>query len=176
MTTAGHAVSRIGHVSQHHDPASAGLALAELDKARREQREKLNVRNMYFYTTGRVMLAALFVIGAVVKMSHFGDTRDAMETLGLAGATMLLSVAVAIELFAGTLLALGVWVRRSAAFLVAYLAAVTLFIHGDMGVATNRASGLSNLALAGGLLLLVAHGGGAFSLERFFERRAARRR
>lgn len=172
--TASHVAHRIGHVSLHHDPAMAAMALAEAEKERHRQREKLFVRHAYYYAVGRLLLATLFLVGAVAKIVLFPETRRAMDLLGLASPTLLLSVAVTVEFVAGSLLALGLWVRRSAGFLIAYVAAVTVLMHGDISVAMNRAAAITNLALAGGLLLLVAHGAGALSLDRVFERRAAK--
>lgn len=173
MTTARHAAHRVGHVSLHHDPAMAAMALAHAEKERQQQREKRFVRHAYYSAVGRVLLATLFLVGAVAKIVLFPETRRAMDLLGLASPTLLLSVAVTIEFVAGSLLALGLWVRRSAGFLIAYVVAITVLMHGDMSTAANRAAAITNLALAGGLLLLVAHGAGALSLDRFFERRAA---
>lgn len=158
----------------HHDPQAAANALALAEESRRREEAQEHARQRYFYAAGRVLIASLFVIGGLVKAFHFSQTREAMDSMGLAGTTMLLVSAVAIELVAGSLLAFGCWVRRTSAFLIAYLAALTLLIHGDLSAALNRSSALGNLAIAGGLLLLVAHGPGGLSLERVFERRAAR--
>lgn len=175
-STPGVVSPRFGRKAIHHDPQSAANALALAEEGRRAAEAKRNTRNTYFYAFGRVLIASLFVVGAIVKTVYFADTRAAMDGLGLVGTPMLLISALAIELCAGTLVALGLWVRRASAFLIAYLAAVTLFIHGNLTIDSNRVAAVTNLALAGALLLLVAHGAGGLSLERVIARRAAARR
>jgi putative oxidoreductase len=164
-----------GHHAHHHDPESAAQAVAQDEADWRERRETLKARRTHFFAAGRILLSALFIASAVAKIVEFTAAQRAMGNFGLPESAYMLWLAIALELGGGTLLALGYKARRAAAALIAYLAAVTLFVHGDLRVGVNQAFALANLAFSGGLLMLVAHGAGTFSLDRVTERRAALR-
>src|SRR5207249_1575034 len=120
---------------------------------------------------GRLLLAALFVLSAVAKIALFDETRRAIDALGISAAGALLPIAIAAELIGGVMVAIGFEVRRASLGLLAYLALATLFFYHDLSIGLHRAFALSNLAFAGGLLMLYAHGAGAFSVERYLARR-----
>ena len=163
------------HHALHHDPRSAQLALLEEERRNRAEKAKRNERQTYFFALGRFLLAGVFVTGGLVKIAAFDATREAMVDAGLAGASFYLWVAIALELVGGVMLAGGFRVRPAAAAMLGYLIAVTILVHGDLTIELNRAFALANLAIAGGLLMLVAHGAGALSLDKLLGRREAAR-
>jgi putative oxidoreductase len=117
---------------------------------------------------GRVLIAAVFVISAVAKAATFDP-----EASGLLLAVFWASVAL--ELVAGLLLAAGLWSRKAALVLLVWIGIGIVFFHGDLSVDANRVFTLANVAIAGGLFVLVAQGGGLFSLDHWREvRRLAR--
>ena len=163
------------HHACHHDPQGAALAVAQEEVDRREEKQRLKSRRTAFYVAGRELVAALFIGSAIAKVVHFSTTQKAMADFDLPDSGLLLTLAIAVELACGAMLALGYKTRRTAVGLIAYLAAVTLLIHRNVSVDLNRSFALANLAICGGLLMLVAHGAGAFSLDKLFERRSALR-
>jgi putative oxidoreductase len=159
----------------HHDPQSAALAVAEDERQERLAAERVLRTAGRLQLLARLCLATLFLASAAAKLFDFDATRRAMDAFGLSGSGGLLSLAITAELVGGVLLALGLNVRRAALGLVGYLALASIMFHHDLSVDLNRAFALTNLAIAGGLLLLAAYGPGAFSLSAWLDGKAARR-
>jgi putative oxidoreductase len=78
---------------------------------------------------------------------------------------MLLPLVIILEILGGLAIIVG-WQARIAAFLLAgfCLLSAVLF-HGNIGDQGEQIQFLKNLGLAGGFLLIVAHGAGAWSLD-----------
>lgn len=162
---------RPGHIAQPEEAQTVDPVRERIETTRRYDAERLRLSRDRWYALGRLLVALLFVVSGLVKVVRFVPIRDALLEMGLSGAVAILTLAIFVELVGGVMLAIGLWVRQSAAVLIAYLAGVTLLINGDMSVAFNRASALANLAFAGALMLLVAHGSGLFSVDHVIERR-----
>ncbi len=169
---AGHLASRHLH---HADPGAAALAVAEEEEALRRESQQVKGRRGRFYLAGRLMISALFLTSGFAKVATFSATREALENVGIYASPLLLGLVILVELAGGTMLALGYKARGAAIVLIAALCTITLFVHSDLSNPLNRAFALSNLAFAGGLLLIAAHGAGTFSLDRVSARRSARR-
>ncbi|MGA9525475.1 MAG: DoxX family protein [Myxococcaceae bacterium] len=123
------------------------------------------MRHTQFHVAGRVLLAIVFVVSGMAKLTNFDATVGAMDTVGVASPSMFLSIAIAIELVCGAFLFVGYRVRATAVFLAVYLAAVTLLIHGDLTLFANRNFAIANVGLIGGLIGLMSHGAGRWSLD-----------
>jgi putative oxidoreductase len=151
---------------QHHDAQSAGWALAEYEKKEHDRATHLKRRHLRYHVAGRVLLASLFLFSAVAKTLQFDTTwRTLNATFGLDGSGALLLFAITIELVGGAMLLLGYQTRWASLGLVFYVAMATAIFHHDLTVDLNRAFALANLAIAGGLLLLVSHGAGQWSID-----------
>lgn len=153
----------------HHDPSSAQLAFkqyeAELEKAHEKTVHRRNQR----YALGRMAIAVLFISFGLYKALEYRDALDAIEN-AIAAASVVLPIAIAVEVIGGLFLLIGFQARATAAFMVAYLAAVTLLVHHDISQPVHRAFALANLAFAGGLLLITAHGAGLYSVDHWRRR------
>lgn len=111
---------------------------------------------------GRVLLSGVFLLSGVSKIGAFEATQGYMEALGVPGA--LLPLTIAFEIVAALALITG-FGARIAAFLLAGFSLATAFIfHFDFADQIQTIMFLKNLSIAGGLLLLTAHGAGRFSL------------
>jgi putative oxidoreductase len=158
----------------HHDPHAASQELAEADHRRRERQRSVGQRNVRIFAIGRLLVAGLFLVSGAVKAGRFTATSQALSELGFRDAGVLLSVAILIELACGAFLAVGLWTRSTAGLLAGYLATVTLVVFGGLASDAHRAWALANLAFIGALLMLVAHGAGAWSADRWLSRRSHR--
>jgi putative oxidoreductase len=162
------------HAALHHDQQAAAMAVALMEEAQLKEAKLRRSRSNRAFVAGRLMLAAVFIIGAVAKAATFRATSAAMEDYGLQLTDLLLTVAIGVELTAGALLAIGYKVRQATVVLSTWLVAVTVVMHGNLSVDTNRSAALLNLAVVGGLLLLFAHGAGDASVDKALAQKAAR--
>jgi putative oxidoreductase len=154
----------------HHDPSSAALAVAEYEAENRQHHEQVRNRQVQCYAAGRIFVSTLFITSAVAKMLQYKPTVVALGNT-LADANLLLPFAIGIELIGGLALALGYQARRVAIGLIGYLATVTLLLNSDLSNPLNRSMALVNFAFAGALLMIVGHGAGALSIDRYLERK-----
>ncbi len=116
----------------------------------------------------RVLLSALFLISGVGKIGAYAGTAAYMSALGVPSA--LLPVVIATEVLGATALIVG-WKTRVTAFLLAgFTLLAGLVFHNHFADQIQEIMFLKNVAIAGGLLLLVAHGAGTLSLDRRFAR------
>ncbi len=120
---------------------------------------------------GRVLMAAIFVLSGLNKMGDFAGTSAMMSSVGLPMTELLLAAAILIEVVGGLMLVIGWQTRCAAAALFLFMIPVTLVFHNPWATADGAAAQqqmihfLKNLAIAGGLLNLLAFGAGAYSVE-----------
>jgi putative oxidoreductase len=112
---------------------------------------------------GRLLLSLIFVVSGVGKIGAYAGTQAYMDSMGVPG--VLLPLVIILEVLGGLAIILG-WQARVVAFLLAgfCLLSAVLF-HGNIGDQGEQIQFLKNLGLAGGFLLIVAHGAGAWSLD-----------
>ena len=86
-----------------------------------------------------------------------------MEAMGVPGG--LLPLVIAVEVLGGLAVLFGFW-TRTAAFLLAGFSVVSgLLFHFDLADQMQTIMLLKNIAIAGGFLMLVAQGPGAYALD-----------
>jgi putative oxidoreductase len=112
---------------------------------------------------GRLLLSLIFVVSGVGKIGAYAGTQAYMDSMGVPG--VLLPLVIILEVLGGLAIIVG-WQARIVAFLLAgfCLLSAVLF-HGNIGDQGEQIQFLKNLGLAGGFLLIVAHGAGAWSLD-----------
>ena len=112
---------------------------------------------------GRILIALIFVTSGVNKISGYAGTQQYMEAMGVPGA--LLPLVIALEILGGLAVMLG-WHTRVAAFLLAGFSLLSgLLFHADFGDQMQMIMFMKNLSIAGGFLVLVALGPGAYALD-----------
>jgi putative oxidoreductase len=113
---------------------------------------------------GRLLMSAIFIMAGVNKLgAGYAGTQGYMESMGVPG--MLLPVVIALEIGGGLAIAFG-WQTRIAAFLLAGFSIVSAIIfHANFADQMQAISFMKNLAMAGGLLFLVAGNTHAWSLD-----------
>jgi putative oxidoreductase len=124
---------------------------------------------------GRALLAAIFIFSGIGKALAPAGTIGYIESAGLPFATLGLIAAIAIELGGGVMLALGIKTRLVALGLALFSVLTALVFHNALGDQNQLIHFLKNLALAGGLLQVVAFGAGAYSVDALGARKAALR-
>lgn len=113
--------------------------------------------------TGRILIAAIFIISGVGKIGGYAGTQGYMEAMGVPGA--LLPLVILAEVGGGLLVVLGLWTRLSALALAGFSLLSALLFHANLGDPMQQIMFLKNVAIAGGFLFLFAHGAGRLSLD-----------
>lgn len=122
--------------------------------------EKLNP---LFDLAGRVFVAILFVPAGWEKIAGYAGTQGYMESAGLPGA--LLPLVILVELGGGLAILVGWQTRIAAFFLAGFCLVSALLFHFQPEDQMQMINFMKNVAIAGGLLFLVANGAGALSLD-----------
>ena len=109
------------------------------------------------------MISLMFVTSGLSKISGYAGTQDYMEAMGVPG--VLLPLVIAVEVIGGLAVMLG-WHTRIAAFLLAGFSLLSaLLFHANFGDQMQMIMFMKNVAIAGGFLMIVSQGGGAFALD-----------
>jgi putative oxidoreductase len=118
----------------------------------------------YINLVGRILLAHIFLLAGINKISGFAGTQAYMDAMGVPG--MLLPLVILLEIGGGLALILG-WQTRWAAYALAgFTIVAALIFHSNLGDQTQMIMFMKNLSIAGGLLILAVNGAGAFSLSK----------
>jgi putative oxidoreductase len=110
----------------------------------------------------RVMMALIFVVAGFGKLAAPDQTIALMQSSGLQG--MLYYPTVFFEIVAGLALMLALFPRSAALLLAGFSIVSGILFHCDISDPDQMVSLLKNLAIAGGLLLVVQHGSHNLSL------------
>lgn len=119
---------------------------------------------------GRVLLSAIFLVSGFTKLTDTAGVSAHMEAQGIPSAYALAIIAGLAEVLGGLAIMFGFLTRIGALGLIVYLIPTTLIFHdfwtmegGEAQMQMGRF--LSNLAIMGGLALLVANGAGRYSID-----------
>ena len=113
----------------------------------------------------RVLMAYIFVVAGWGKISAYSATVGYMESMGVPGALLPLTILVE---FGGGLALLFGFQARFAAFGLGLFSVITAFIFHDG--AQDSINFMKNFAMAGGLFFLMLHGVGKMSLDHLIEK------
>ena len=113
---------------------------------------------------GRSLLASVFLLSGLGKLGAYAATAGYMSAMGVPGA--LLPAVIAFEVLAAIALVVG-WKTRLTAFLLAGFSLLSaVLFHSNFADQMQMIMFMKNVAIAGGLLILVANGAGNISLDR----------
>ena len=112
---------------------------------------------------GRVFLSIMFIMSGFSKISGYEGTQGYMEAMGVPG--MLLPLVILLELGGGILLAVGFQVRIIAFLLAGFCLLSAMIFHFQPAEQMQMIMFMKNITIAGGLLLVLVHGAGAFSVD-----------
>ena len=129
----------------------------------------MNKLNDVSTLAGRILLAFLFVMAGYGKIGGYAGTQGYMEAMGVPG--VLLPLVILTELGGGLLIALGLGTRLAAVALAGFSILSAVLFHFKPDDQMQMILFMKNFAIAGGLLVLFAHGAGALSLDAWLARR-----
>jgi len=111
----------------------------------------------------RVFLGHIFLLAGVSKISAYEGTQGYMDAMGVPG--VLLPLVILLEIAGGLMIIVG-WKTKWAAIALAVFSVVAAAIfHNNFADQMQMILFMKNIAIAGGFLLLAAHGAGAYSLD-----------
>jgi putative oxidoreductase len=119
---------------------------------------------------GRLLLAGIFLVSGIAKLTDPEAAIAHMAAQGIQGADILVWVAGIAEVTGAAALIFGAFTRLAAMGLVLFLIPTTIIFH-DFWMLTGQeqvmqmANFLKNVAIAGGLAAIVAYGAGRYSLD-----------
>lgn len=120
--------------------------------------------------TARILLMILFVLSGWAKLTGFAGTVSYMASLGAPVPEVAAAIAVLMEFFVGILLVLGFYTRPLAALMALFVLGTALLGHPFWNMEgaermANQINFFKNIAIIGGLLLLVVTGPGRYSVD-----------
>lgn len=113
---------------------------------------------------GRLLMVPMFVIAGASKLMGWPGVVNMVDAKGIPFPMIAGGAAVAVEVIAPLLIAIGLFTRYSALALAVFVAVATYYFH-DIPDARALLTE-KNIAIIGGLLILAATGPGRFALGR----------
>ncbi len=123
----------------------------------------MNTLQNFAAPTGRFLLALIFFISGLTKISQYAGTQDYMEAMGVPG--VLLPLVILVEVVGGLAIILGWNTKYAAIALAGFSILSAVLFHADFSNQAQMISFMKNIAIAGGFLTLFVHGPGAFALD-----------
>ena len=127
---------------------------------------------------GRILMSAIFIISGFAKLTDPAGAAGYMSAAGVPSPDVLVYVAGIAELAGGLALLFGFLTRIAAIGLIVFLVLVNLSMHAfwampEPDAKTNMVQFVKNLAVMGGLFMVVAMGPGRYSIDAAMRRRKA---
>jgi len=112
---------------------------------------------------GRLFLATIFFTSGLTKITSYAGTQGYMDGMGVP--SMLLPLVIALEVIGGLAIIFGWKTKVVALTLAGFSIASALLFHADFSDQMQMGMFMKNIAIAGGFLMLVAQGPGAYALD-----------
>ncbi len=119
---------------------------------------------------GRLLLVALFLPAGIAKLTGFAGTVGYISSVGLPLPSVAAALAAVVEIGGALALLFGFGTRLAALALAGFTLVASFFFHAYWAVPADQAFMqqllfFKNIAVTGGLLVLAAHGAGAWSVD-----------
>jgi putative oxidoreductase len=131
----------------------------------------------FVVVVGRILIALIFVRAGVNKIGSIDATAAEMAKSGIPLSNILVFGAIVMELGGGLLLMVGLFARWAALALFFYTLTLALIFHAYWAVPDAQARlqasiFFGHLSMMGGMLVVVAFGAGAYSLDALVRQKA----
>ena len=125
----------------------------------------MNTAQKFIPLVARTFLAVIFLRSGVGKLMGFAGTQEQIAGAGLPLAPLVTVFTIAFLLLGGAALILGYKARIGGILLLLFLIPATVVFHNPIVDSTQMVQFMKNLAITGGLLMVVAYGSGPVSLD-----------
>jgi putative oxidoreductase len=119
----------------------------------------------YLPALGRLLLSLIFVLSGLNKVAAPDATIAYIQSAHLPAPVLAYGVNLLIELGCGLALLVGFQTRAAATVLALFCVVTAVLFHNNLGDQMQMINFMKNLAMAGGLLQVVAFGPGVFSVD-----------
>jgi uncharacterized membrane protein YphA (DoxX/SURF4 family) len=113
----------------------------------------------------RTFVVIIFIRSGFSKLMNFSGTQDTIANQGLPLAALLTVLAITFELVGAASVITGFKARIGALLLLLFLIPTTVIFHNLIADPGETTQFLKNLAIIGGLLMVMVYGPGPLSLE-----------
>ena len=125
----------------------------------------------YAAPLGRLLLSFMFIMSGIQKITGYAGTQGYMEMMGVPGA--LLPLVILVEVVGGIALLIGFQARLAAILLAGFSIVSGILFHlvpsfgmeDAMAAQAQMIGFMKNVTIAGGMLMVVAFGPGAWSVK-----------
>jgi putative oxidoreductase len=114
---------------------------------------------------GRAMISALFLLSSFSKMAAPAMMIGYIQSVGLPLPSVAFALSALVEIVGGLALLFGFRTRITASILFLFTLATAAVFHNNLADQNQFIHFFKNIAIAGGLLNVVAFGGGRISLD-----------
>lgn len=111
----------------------------------------------------RLLLAQIFLLAGLNKIGGYEGTQAYMESMGVPG--VLLPAVIVVEVLGAILIITGYYTRLAAAALAGFTVIAAIIFHAEFADKMQMIMFMKNVAITGGLLLLVVNGAGDISVD-----------
>jgi len=125
----------------------------------------LNSSQAFTATVGRLLLGTLFLFSGIGKLAAPAATMGYIGASGMPFPLLAYLGAIGVEIGLASLLLVGYRTRWVAAIMAGFTILTAVVFHNNLADQNQLIHFLKNIAIAGGLLQIVAFGGGALSLD-----------
>lgn len=116
-------------------------------------------------TFGRVLIAAIFLLSGISKLTAPAMTIGYIQAVGLPLPVLAYGAAVFVEIVGGVALIVGFQTRLVALSLTGFTLITAVAFHANLADQNQFFHFFKNIAMAGGLLQVLAFGAGPFSID-----------
>ena len=131
----------------------------------------MNAQKDWAALLGRILLAGIFVVSGLEKITGFEGTAGHIAAKGLPLSQVLTAIAILFECGGGLAILAGWKTRWAALALVVFLIVITPIFHAYWAappeqMLNQQVNFLKNVSILGGILLLFAFGPGRYSVDK----------
>ncbi|WP_416672312.1 DoxX family protein [Egbenema bharatensis] len=119
----------------------------------------------YVPVVARTLVTLMFLQSGISKVLDFEGTRQFMAGAGIPLASVTLVFTIAFLIVGSLMVIFGFKARIGSILLLAFLIPATIVFHNPIANPDELSSFVRNLTLMGGLLMVLAYGAGAISID-----------
>ncbi|MEM9162020.1 MAG: DoxX family protein [Cyanobacteria bacterium P01_F01_bin.4] len=123
------------------------------------------IAQKYIPLVARTCLALIFIQSGIGKIGGFAGVQQQIAGAGIPLAALVAFFTIGFQMAGGISLILGYKARIGSILLLVFLIPATLVFHNPIADPSQMIQFLKNLAIIGGLLMVLTYGAGSVSLD-----------